>query len=173
MIGRTFAANWSVFALRASPVVSRRRRVRFPRRPIETAVLPPGIRSRFVDDINGLRVHVLEAGFDPPGRPLVLMLHGFPEIAYSWRKIMPPLAAAGFYVVAPDLRGYGRTIGWSADYDAVFWINEHFDAAGDPWLPSDEPRAFERQHHLVNRRRADAKKFLHVGFGRGWRCRRV
>jgi transposase len=49
----------------------------------------------------------------------------------------------------------------------VFWINEHFDAAGDPWLPSDEPRAFERQHHLVNRRRADAKKFLHVGFGRG------
>jgi transposase len=49
----------------------------------------------------------------------------------------------------------------------VFWINEHFDAAGDPWLPSDEPRTFERQHHLVNRRRADAKKFLHVGFGRG------
>jgi hypothetical protein len=49
----------------------------------------------------------------------------------------------------------------------VFWINEHFDAAGDPWLPSDEPRAFERQHHLVNRRRADAKKLLHVGFGRG------
>ena len=48
----------------------------------------------------------------------------------------------------------------------MFWINEHFDAAGDPWLPSDEPRAFERQHHLVNRRRADAKKFLHVGFGR-------
>ena len=48
----------------------------------------------------------------------------------------------------------------------MFWINEHFDAAGDPWLPSDEPRAFERQHHLVNRRRADAKKFLHVCFGR-------
>ena len=39
-------------------------------------------------------------------------------------------------------------------------------AAGDPWLPSDELRAFERQHHLVDRRRADAKKFLHVGFGR-------
>jgi len=33
-------------------------------------------------------------------------------------------------------------------------------------LPSDEPGTFERQHHLVNRRRADAKKFLHVGFGR-------
>jgi pimeloyl-ACP methyl ester carboxylesterase len=54
--------------------------------PLETAVLPPGIRSRFVDDINGLNVHILEAGFDTPGRPLVVMLHGFPEIAYSWRR---------------------------------------------------------------------------------------
>jgi pimeloyl-ACP methyl ester carboxylesterase len=86
--------------------------------PLDTAVLPPGTRSRFVDGINGLRVHILESGFDRPDRPLVLMLHGFPEIAYSWRKLMPSLAAAGFYVVAPDLRGYGRTTGWSADYDA-------------------------------------------------------
>ncbi|MBV8456029.1 MAG: alpha/beta fold hydrolase [Acetobacteraceae bacterium] len=86
--------------------------------PLETAVLPTGIRSRFLDDINGLRVHFLEAGFGTTGRPLVVMLHGFPEIAYSWRKVMPPLAAAGYDVVAPDLRGYGRTTGWSADYDA-------------------------------------------------------
>jgi Winged helix-turn helix len=48
----------------------------------------------------------------------------------------------------------------------VLWINEHFDAAGNPWLPSDEACSFERQHHLVNRRRADAKILLHVGFGR-------
>ena len=47
----------------------------------------------------------------------MLLLHGFPELAYSWRKVMPPLAAAGFHVVAPDQRGYGRTTGWSADYD--------------------------------------------------------
>ena len=87
-------------------------------RPLETAVLPASIRSRFIDDINGLRVHFLEAGFENPGQPLVVMLHGFPEIAYSWRKVMPPLAAAGYRVVAPDLRGYGRTTGWSADYDA-------------------------------------------------------
>src|SRR5580700_5896530 len=45
-------------------------------------------------------------------------------------------------------------------------INEQFDAAGGPRLPSDEPGSFERQHHLVNRRRADAKILLHVGFGR-------
>jgi Winged helix-turn helix len=49
----------------------------------------------------------------------------------------------------------------------VFWVNEHFDAAGDPGLPSDEACSFERQHHLVNGRRADSKILLHVGLG--WR----
>lgn len=85
--------------------------------PLEHAALPSGIRSRFVRDINGLRMHVLEAGFEDRDRPLVLLLHGFPELAYSWRKVMAPLAAAGFRVVAPDQRGYGRTTGWDANYD--------------------------------------------------------
>jgi pimeloyl-ACP methyl ester carboxylesterase len=85
--------------------------------PLETAALASGIRSRFVENINGLRIHMLEAGFEVRGRPLVLLLHGFPEVAYSWRKVMLPLAAAGFHVVAPDLRGYGRTTGWDANYD--------------------------------------------------------
>jgi pimeloyl-ACP methyl ester carboxylesterase len=80
-------------------------------------VLPAGIRSRFVDSVNGLRMHILEAGFESSGRPCVLMLHGFPELAYSWRKVMAPLAAAGFHVIAPDQRGYGRTTGWDPDYD--------------------------------------------------------
>ena len=53
--------------------------------PPLAAVLPSGIRSRFVEGINGLRMHVLEAGFDG-ARPCVLLLHGFPELAYSWRK---------------------------------------------------------------------------------------
>jgi pimeloyl-ACP methyl ester carboxylesterase len=56
-------------------------------------------------------MHILEAG-EPEGRPLILLLHGFPELAYSWRKVMTPLAGAGYYVVAPDQRGYGRTTGW-------------------------------------------------------------
>src|SRR5215469_652874 len=81
-------------------------------------ILPAGIRSRFVRDINGLQMHVLEAGFEQAGPPLVLLLHGFPELAYSWRKVMLPLAEAGFRVVAPDQRGYGRTSGWDADYDS-------------------------------------------------------
>jgi pimeloyl-ACP methyl ester carboxylesterase len=79
--------------------------------------LPPGIRSRFVENINGLRMHVLEAGYQTRGRPCLLLLHGFPELAYSWRKVMPTLAAAGYHVIAPDQRGYGRTTGWDADYD--------------------------------------------------------
>lgn len=85
--------------------------------PLDDAALPPGLRSRFLDGINGLRMHVLEAGFEGGGRPCVLLLHGFPELAYSWRKVMLPLAAAGFHVVAPDQRGYGRTTGWDASYD--------------------------------------------------------
>jgi pimeloyl-ACP methyl ester carboxylesterase len=79
--------------------------------------LPSTIRSRYVDDINGLRMHVLEAGFETRGRPCLLLLHGFPELAFSWRKVMPALAAAGYHVIAPDQRGYGRTTGWNADYD--------------------------------------------------------
>src|SRR6201995_4259893 len=79
--------------------------------------LPSGIRSRYVDNINGLRMHVLEAGFETKGRPCLLLLHGFPELAYSWRKVMPALAAAGYHVIAPDQRGYGRTTGWDARYD--------------------------------------------------------
>src|SRR5205809_1729749 len=79
--------------------------------------LPASIRSRYVDNINGLRMHVLEAGFEARGRPCVLLLHGFPELAFSWRKVMPQLAAAGYHVIAPDQRGYGRTTGWDANYD--------------------------------------------------------
>jgi hypothetical protein len=61
--------------------------------PYGNSTLPSGIRSRIVNNINGLAMHVLEAGFEPKGRPCVLLLHGFPELAYSWRRIMLPLAA--------------------------------------------------------------------------------
>ena len=80
--------------------------------------LPNCVRSRFVEDVNGLRFHILEAGEPDLTRPALLLLHGFPELAYSWRRIMPALANAGYYVIAPDQRGYGRTTGWCDDYDA-------------------------------------------------------
>ena len=85
--------------------------------PLSPDVLPRGIRSRFVDNTNGLRMHVLEGGFEPKGRPCVVLLHGFPELAFSWRRVMPSLISAGYHVIAPDLRGYGRTTGWDVKYD--------------------------------------------------------
>ncbi|UYN96518.1 MAG: alpha/beta hydrolase [Enhydrobacter sp.] len=84
---------------------------------LPSSTLPAGVRARIVTDTNGLDMHLLEAGHEEPGRPVVLLLHGFPEIAYSWRKVMPALAAAGYRVLAPDQRGYGRTTGWDPDYD--------------------------------------------------------
>lgn len=86
--------------------------------PYGNGTIPAGIRSRPIAHVNGLTVHILEAGYETPRRPAVLLLHGFPELAYSWRKVMPSLAAAGYHVIAPDQRGYGRTIGWDDSYDA-------------------------------------------------------
>ncbi len=82
---------------------------------LSVTILPAGVRARFVERVNGLRVHVLEAG--NPEHPCVLLLHGFPELAWSWRKVLPALAGAGYYVIAPDQRGYGRTTGWDSVYD--------------------------------------------------------
>src|SRR6202051_5423013 len=80
--------------------------------------LPAGIRSRQIANVNGMTVHILEGGYETPGRPAVLLLHGFPALAFSWRKVMPFLAAAGYHVIAPDQRGFGRTTGWDDSYDA-------------------------------------------------------
>jgi len=93
--------------------------------------LPRGIRSRFVDNSNGLRMHVLEAGFGEKNRPCILLLHGFPELAYSWRNQMLPLAEAGFYVVAPDQRGYGLTTGWDGSYDGDVASFQYFNLVRD------------------------------------------
>jgi pimeloyl-ACP methyl ester carboxylesterase len=56
-------------------------------------------------NVNGVRLHVVEAGDGPP----VVLLHGFPEFWYSWRHQIHALAAAGFRAVAPDQRGYNRS----------------------------------------------------------------
>ena len=56
-------------------------------------------------DVNGVRLRIVEAG--PPNGPVVILAHGFPELAYSWRHQIPALAAAGYRVIAPDQRGYG------------------------------------------------------------------
>ncbi|OLT98615.1 epoxide hydrolase [Mycobacterium syngnathidarum] len=56
-------------------------------------------------DTNGVTLKVTEAG--ERGNPVVVLAHGFPELAYSWRHQIPALAAAGYHVLAPDQRGYG------------------------------------------------------------------
>lgn len=103
-----------------------------------TAHLPAGVESVVIPDVAGLDMHCLVAG--KPRNPLVLLLHGFPELAFSWRKIIPSLADAGFFVVAPDQRGYGRTRasshrgtagGWVVDYEDDFHSGSLCRIAGD------------------------------------------
>jgi pimeloyl-ACP methyl ester carboxylesterase len=62
------------------------------------------LHHRFAQ-VNGIKMHYAEQGHGP----LVILVHGFPESWYSWRHQLPALAAAGFHVVAPDMRGYGQT----------------------------------------------------------------
>jgi len=62
------------------------------------------LHHRFAQ-VNGIKMHYAEQG----SGPLVVLVHGFPESWYSWRHQLPALAAAGFHVVAPDMRGYGQT----------------------------------------------------------------
>lgn len=96
--------------------------------------LPKGVRSRMIHGVNGLDDHILEAGYESPGRPLALLLHGFPDLAYGWRHLIPILADAGYHVVAPDQRGFGRTTGWVNGYDAPLesfsFLNMTRDALG-------------------------------------------
>ena len=90
--------------------------------PLAPLPLPHGINENYVDcPTVGLNFHVLDAGYSADHkRPLVLLLHGYPELAFSWRKVIPAIASAGYHVIAPDQRGYGRTAGWDyAPYDAV------------------------------------------------------
>jgi pimeloyl-ACP methyl ester carboxylesterase len=78
----------------------------------------PSVRERTITT-NGVDLHVVEAG--EQGAPVVLLCHGFPELAYSWRHQIPALADAGYHVLAPDQRGYGRSTRPPAieDYDIV------------------------------------------------------
>lgn len=77
--------------------------------------LPDGIRIRRASDVNGLDMMLLEAGDEQA--PCIVLLHGFPELAFSWRKVMMPLAEAGFRVIAPEQRGYGGTASGGYRFD--------------------------------------------------------
>ncbi|CDO70974.1 hypothetical protein BN946_scf184830.g6 [Trametes cinnabarina] len=76
-------------------------------RELEWPGMPEDVQSRILP-VRDLVVHFFEAG--DRTKPLIILLHGFPEIAYSWRKVILPLAHLGYHVVAPDQRGLGRTV---------------------------------------------------------------
>ncbi|KNA18427.1 hypothetical protein SOVF_070930 [Spinacia oleracea] len=65
-----------------------------------------GINHEIVD-VNGIKMHVAEKGEE--GAPIVVFLHGFPELWYSWKYHILALSSLGYRAVAPDMRGYGDT----------------------------------------------------------------
>ena len=73
--------------------------------PDASSVRLPGPWQHREVSANGIRLHLAECG--DPGAPLVVLLHGFPEFWWTWRRQLPALADAGFHAVAVDLRGYG------------------------------------------------------------------
>jgi pimeloyl-ACP methyl ester carboxylesterase len=90
--------------------------------------MPP---SRTVS-ANGIEIFLLEQGKGP----LVVLCHGWPELSYSWRHQIPAIAAAGFRVAAPDMRGFGRTsapadIGAYSIFDNVGDMVGLVDALGE------------------------------------------
>ncbi len=75
--------------------------------PAPRRVALPAWRDAAGEQHPGITLSVHEAGSSRPGQPPVVLLHGFPELAYSWRHQLGALAAAGFRAIAPDQRGYG------------------------------------------------------------------
>jgi pimeloyl-ACP methyl ester carboxylesterase len=85
--------------------------------------LPPVPERRIAT--NGIELHLLEEGEGP----LVVLCHGFPELAFSWRHQLPALTSAGYRVAAPDLRGYGRS-STPAEVDAYDVVSLCGDLSG-------------------------------------------
>src|SRR3984957_16741685 len=83
--------------------------------------------------LSEITMHIAESGDGPP----VILLHGFPELWYSWRHQLPALADAGYHAIAPDQRGYGQSSAPAAlrDYDLgrltrdVIDLGDHVGAA--------------------------------------------
>jgi pimeloyl-ACP methyl ester carboxylesterase len=69
---------------------------------------PTDFPSPTMIPVNGIELEVFEAGQEHAGRPIVLC-HGWPELAFSWRHQIAPLAAAGYHVIVPNQRGFGRS----------------------------------------------------------------
>jgi pimeloyl-ACP methyl ester carboxylesterase len=111
---------------------------------------------------NGIQLHVVQAG--PKDGPLVILLHGFPEVWYGWRHQLPYLVAAGYRVWAPDQRGYGlsdKPVGISAytldtlaadvvglmdaaGQDQAYLVGHDWGAAVAWWVAAKYPHRLKR-----------------------------
>ncbi|MCJ1307935.1 hypothetical protein MMC25_001583 [Agyrium rufum] len=97
--------------------------------PTAAIPLPGGVHTSYIDPPeHPLRFHTLISGSNASPNGLILLLHGFPEISFSYRKILPLLGAAGYHAVAYDQRGFGRTTGWDSSKPEDLRL---LDLAGD------------------------------------------
>jgi len=92
------------------------------------------IKSRTIKNINGLDIHFLESGVEYAKNGLIVLLHGFPELSYSWRKLICRLSNVGFHVIAPDQRGFGRTLGADLSYTSNLSTYNHKNLSDDIYL---------------------------------------
>jgi len=88
---------------------------------MNSATNPTSFPEPTIIAVNGVELEVFEAGQHNAGRPIVLC-HGFPDLAYTWRNQVPALVAAGYHVIAPNQRGYGNS---SRPAEVVAYDVEH------------------------------------------------
>ena len=117
MLGKQRTPHLVVFFATASAFLSAACAANFEAASPARPPIAGGAVEHKMIDVNDVTLHVAEIG----DGPLVILLHGFPELWYSWRRQLPALAEAGFKAVAPDMRGFGESsIPSSVDaYDAV------------------------------------------------------
>lgn len=84
-------------------------------------ITPAGFPESTMIPVNGIELEVFEAGREHRGRPIVLC-HGWPEHAFSWRHQLPALVDAGYHVIVPNQRGYGNS---SRPADVTAYDVEH------------------------------------------------
>ncbi len=102
------------------------------------------IKSRKIKNVNGLDIYIKETKVQKKNSNIILLLHGFPELSYSYRHIMIMLAKSGYYCIAPDQRGYGKTISKEKSKVSSFSI---FNLTKDIYLLSQKLRI--DKFHLV------------------------
>tara|TARA_B110000438_G_scaffold83073_1_gene82748 strand:+ start:9824 stop:10960 length:1137 start_codon:yes stop_codon:yes gene_type:complete len=99
-------------------------------------ILLPDIKSKISKNINEIDIHYLEAGSKTKNSKLIVLLHGFPELAFSWRKILIELSLQGYHVIAPDQRGFGKTYGANLSYTNDLSTYSHVNLVKDIYLLS-------------------------------------